>query len=142
MSFFTSLKVSQSGLTAERLRVELASANLANAHSTRSTEGGPYRRRDPIIRAVGSSGFFGSELERAIRRVQVDGIRIDPSDPRKVFNPSHPDADENGMVSFPNVRVVEEVTNITNASRAFQANIAALRAGRDMAQRAMRIGRR
>jgi len=142
MSFFTSLKVSQSGLTAERLRVELASANLANAHSTRSTEGGPYRRRDPIIRAVGISGFFGSELERAIRRVQVDGIRIDPSDPRKVFNPSHPDADENGMVSFPNVRVVEEVTNITNASRAFQANIAALRAGRDMAQRAMRIGRR
>jgi len=140
MSFFTSLAVSGSGLSAERLRVELASANLANANSTRTAEGGPYRRRDPIIQAV-SLGGFGGELERAVRGVQVRAVRVDPSAPREVFNPGHPDADERGIVKLPNVTAVEELVNLRNAQRSFEANLAALNVSRELAQRALRIGR-
>jgi flagellar basal-body rod protein FlgC len=140
MSFFTSLAVSASGLEAERLRVELASANLANANSTRSIEGGPYRRRDPIVQSVALGGF-GNELERAIRGVQVRSVRIDPSAPREVFNPGHPDADERGIVKLPNVTAVEELVNLRNAQRSFEANLAALNVSRELAQRALRIGR-
>lgn len=141
MSFFTSLKVSGSGLRAERLRVDLASANLANANSTRSVDGGPYRRRDPVLRAVPMPDQFGSRLERALRQVYVARVRIDPSPPRQVFDPSHPDANEDGMVALPNVTMVEEMTNLMNAQRSFEANLKAIGIGREMAQRALRIGR-
>jgi len=141
MSFFTSLAVSGSGLASERLRVELASANLANANSTRTVEGGPYRRRDAIIQAVPLGGGFGSDLDRAIRGVQVRGVRIDPSEPREIFDPGHPDADARGIVKVPNVNVVEELVNLRNAQRSFEANLAALNVNRELAQRALRIGR-
>jgi flagellar basal-body rod protein FlgC len=141
MSFFTSLKVSASGLQAERLRVDLASANLANANSTRSADGGPYRRRDPVLRAVGLADQFGSRLDRALRQVYVARVRVDPSPPRLVFDPSHPDANQDGMVALPNVRMVEEMTNLMNAQRSFEANLKAIGIGREMAQRALRIGR-
>jgi flagellar basal-body rod protein FlgC len=141
MSFFNSLKVSGSGLQAERLRVDLASANLANANSTRSADGGPYRRRDPVLRSVGLENHFGSRLERALRQVYVARVRVDPSPPRLVFDPSHPDANEDGMVALPNVRMVEEMTNLMNAQRSFEANLKAIGIGREMAQRALRIGR-
>jgi flagellar basal-body rod protein FlgC len=141
MSFLTTLVVSGSALTAERLRVDLASANLANARSTHSPEGGPYRRRDPVFEAVESSGRFGSQLDRAIRAVRVRHIAIDRSPPREVFDPSHPDADGHGIVRLPNVRVVEEMVNLMNASRSYEANLSALRTGREMAERALRIGR-
>lgn len=141
MSFFTALMVSGSGLTAERLRVELASANLANVNSTRTPEGGPYRRRDAILSATPIGGGFGFELNRALRSVTVTGIRIDPRQPREVFSPSHPDADENGMLKLPNVQAIEEMVNLKNAQRAFEANLKAIGVGRDMAQRALRIGR-
>lgn len=144
MSFFTTLQVSGSALRAERLRLDLAAANLANANATRSAEGGPYRRRDPVLAAVGLSGpngRFGGELMRAIRQVRVVGIRLDPRPPREVFDPRHPDADENGIVLLPNVKVLEESVNMMNAARAFEANVAAITASRDMAQRALRIGK-
>jgi flagellar basal-body rod protein FlgC len=141
MSFFTSLIINGSALRAERLRVDLASANLANANSTRSTEGGPYRRRDPVLQAVPLSGSFGSELDKAVRMVDVRSVVIDPRPPRQVFNPSHPDADEQGIVRLPNVQIVEETVNLMNASRAYEANIAAIGVSREMADRAIRIGR-
>ena len=97
MSFFASLKVSGSALRAERFRVDLASANLANANSTRSAEGGPYRRRDPVLQAIPLAGSFGSELDRAVRMVNVRRVAIDLRPPREVFNPSHPDADAQGI---------------------------------------------
>ncbi|MFQ5513722.1 MAG: flagellar basal body rod protein FlgC [Myxococcota bacterium] len=140
MSFFTSLVVSGSGLNAERIRADLAAANLANANSTRTPEGGPYRRRDPVLRTEAGE-TFGSTLERAVRRVAVKRIVVDPRPPRLVFDPSHPDADSKGMVAFPNVQVVEEITNLTNASRTYQANIAAITVSREMADRALRMGR-
>ncbi len=141
MSFFTGLGISGSGLASERLRVDLASSNLANANSTRSIDGGPYRRRDPIIRSVPISGHFSSELDRAVRVVQVANVRVDPRPPREVFNPAHPDADERGIVQLPNVSTVEELVNLRNAQRSYEANIAALGISREMAQRALRIGR-
>ena len=141
MSFFTSLRVSTSAMSAERLRVDLASANLANANSTRTEAGGPYRRRDPVLEAVPLRVGFGSALDRAIHTVRVRSIVIDPRPPRLVFNPSHPDADANGMLSLPNIRVIEETTNLMNASRAYEANIAAITVGRQMAERAMRMGK-
>ena len=141
MSFFTSLRVNGSALAAERLRVDLASANLANANSTRTAEGGPYRRRDPILQAVPLSGSFGSEIERAVRMVDVRRIVIDPRPPREVFNPSHPDADGQGIVRLPNVQMVEETVNLMNASRAYEANLLAISISRDMAERAMRMGK-
>jgi len=141
MSFFTSLKVTASALSAERLRVDLASANLANANSTQSVEGGPYRRRDAVFRAVPLENSFASELDRAVRAVQVPGVRLDPRPPREIFNPSHPDADERGVVLLPNVSIVEELVNLRNAQRSFEANLTAVGASREMAQRALRIGR-
>jgi flagellar basal-body rod protein FlgC len=141
MSFFTSLRVNGSALAAERLRVDLASANLANANSTRTAEGGPYRRRDPILQAVPLGSSFGSEMERAVRMVDVRRIVIDPRPPREVFNPSHPDADGQGIVRLPNVQMVEETVNLMNASRAYEANLLAISISRDMAERAMRMGK-
>ena len=141
MSFFTSLRVNGSALAAERLRVDLASANLANANSTRSAEGGPYRRRDAILQAVPLSGAFGSELGRAVRMVNVRRIVIDQRPPREVFNPSHPDADAQGILRLPNVKTVEETVNLMNASRAYEANLLAIRMSREMAERAMRMGK-
>jgi len=141
MSFFTSLQVTGSALAAERLRVDLASANLANANSTRSVEGGPYRRRDAVFQATPLENGFGSELDRAVRAVTVPQIVIDQSPPREIFNPGHPDADERGIVQLPNVSVVEEIVNLRTAQRAYEANLSALGVSREMAQRALRIGR-
>ncbi len=141
MSFFTSLRVSGSALSAERLRVDLASANLANANSTRSVEGGPYRRRDPVFQAVPLDTPFASELDRAVRAVAVPTVRLDPRPPREIFNPSHPDADESGIVKLPNISIIEELVNLRNAQRSFEANLTAVGASREMAQRALRIGR-
>ena len=141
MSFFTSLRVNGSALAAERLRVDLASANLANANSTRTAEGGPYRRRDPILQAVPLGGSFGSEMERAVRMVDVRRIVIDPRPPREVFNPSHPDADGQGIVRLPNIQMLEETVNLMNASRAYEANLVAISISREMAERAMRMGK-
>ncbi len=141
MSFFDSLEIAVSALKAERLRVDLASANLANANATRSAEGGPYRRRDAVLQSVPQSRGFGTELRRAVQAVRIRSIVLDPRPPREVFNPSHPDADEKGIVRLPNVSIVEETVNLMNASRSYEANIAAINVGREMADRAMRMGK-
>jgi len=141
MSFLDALRVSGSALAAERLRIDLASSNLANAESTRTPEGGPYRRRDPVFKATPLEGGFGSELARALRGVSIERVVTDPRPPREVFDPSHPDADRDGIVRLPNVSLVEEMANLQNAARSYEANIAAINAGRDMALRALRIGR-
>jgi flagellar basal-body rod protein FlgC len=141
MSLFRTLQVSGSGLAAERLRADLASSNIANANSTRTPEGGPYRRRDPIFETASVSNHFDTALERAVRGVNVPRIRVDSRPPREVFNPSHPDADERGIVRLPNVDVVEELVNLRSAQRAYEANLSAISAAREMAQRALRLGR-
>lgn len=141
MSFFSSLAVAGSGLRAERLRVDLATANLANQNSTRTPEGGPYRRRDPVLQAVAFGDRFGSGFESALRQVSVRRIVTDARPPREIFDPSHPDADERGVVLMPNVNIAEEMVNLMSAQRAFEADLTVIRTSREMAERALRLGR-
>ncbi len=140
MSFFNTLEIASSALLAERTRVDLASANLANANSTRTPEGGPYKRQDPVFSSVSFGPTFGSDLDREVRKVEVRRIVTDQSAPRQVFNPSHPDANGEGMVLMPNVDVGEELVNLMSAQRAYEANLNAIQVSREMAQRAIRIG--
>jgi flagellar basal-body rod protein FlgC len=141
MSFFSALKIAGGALDAERMRADLATSNLANANATRSPEGGPYRRRDAVLRSVPTEGAFQGRLERAIRGVRLERVVTDPRPPREVFNPAHPDADERGVVRLPNIQMVEEMVNLLNAQRSYEANLQSILASRDMALRALRIGR-
>ena len=132
--------VAVSGLVAQRARMAATASNLANAQTTRTAEGGPYRRRDPVFRTLPVAGAFGSRLERAIRGVEVDRVALDPRPAITRFEPGHPDADDAGYVALPRVNVVEEVSNMMSASRSYQANLMVLRQVREMSQAAMQIG--
>jgi flagellar basal-body rod protein FlgC len=116
---------------------------LANANTTRTEEGGPYQRRDPIYRAtsLGQKSGFSDNLDSAMRGVEVTEIVKDQAPPRKVFDPQHPDAGEDGYVEFPNVNMVEEMVNMVMASRAYEAGVTAMRSVKGMANKAIGIGR-
>ncbi|HLS88180.1 MAG TPA: flagellar basal body rod protein FlgC [Sphingobacteriaceae bacterium] len=151
MSLFQAMSASASALTAERLRLEVVSENLANIHTTRTAEGGPYRRRVVTMAPRGRSGFAAALQQYlggrrsgmpAATGVQVDGIYEDPRPFQQVYDPGHPDADENGFVLLPNVDLAEEMVNLLSATRAYEANVTAFNAARHMALRALEIGRR
>jgi flagellar basal-body rod protein FlgC len=144
MDFLSSLRISASGLAAERTRVNLAASNLANAESTRGPDGQPYKRLDPVLESVP----FGAELSQAGASpgdaplgVRVAGVQQDAQPGRRVYSPSHPDADPQGFVTLPNVNPVHEVVNLISASRAYDANAAAVDTLKTMAQRALDIAR-
>ena len=132
--------IAVSGLAAQRARITITASNLANAETTRTPEGGPYRRRDPLFRAVRLPGVGATGFETALRAVRVDGVVQDGRDFMIRHMPGHPDADEEGNVLFPNVNIVEEQTNLMSASRAYEANLLLIRKVRDMAEAVMRIG--
>lgn len=134
--------IAVSGLRAQRARMATAASNIANADTTRTAEGGPYQRRDPVFRATAlENGSFQGRLDRALRQVDVPRIVADKGAPIERFLPGHPDADEAGMVAFPRVNVIEEMTRVMNASRSFEANLAVMRKVRAMGEATMRIGR-
>jgi flagellar basal-body rod protein FlgC len=141
MDFFTSLDVSSSGMAAERTRMNLISSNIANANSTRSKEGGPYKRKDPVFAAVPASSGFKTPFNRAgsleLKKVEVAQIREDQSPPRIQYDPTHPDADEKGYVALPNVNVIEEMVDMVSASRAYEANVTAAQAAKSMAMKTL-----
>jgi flagellar basal-body rod protein FlgC len=142
MNVFDTMQVISSGLSAERVRINVTTSNLANAQTTRTEEGGPYQRRDPIFQSSPmQSGSFSASLNDAMQSVLVPEIVKDQDPPRLVFDPSHPDADDEGYVSMPNVNMVEEMVNMMQASRSYDANITALRDVMDMAEKALGIGR-
>ncbi len=143
MDFFSAMEVISSGLTSQRVRLNTTSSNLANANTTRTEEGGPYRRRDPIYRAtnIANDNPFMDKLEQAVRGVEVTEIVKDEEPARKVFDPQHPDAGEDGYVEFPNVNMVEEMVNMVMASRAYEAGVTAMRSVKSMANKAISIGR-
>lgn len=139
MGIFITLRISGSALTAERLRMDTIANNLANATSTRTAEGGPYQRQVPVFAprtAVRPDrlGFQGAG-------VQVMGINVDPSPPRLVYEPGHPDANPAGYVAYPNVNVVTEMVDMISATRAYEANITVINSSRNMAIKALEIGR-
>ncbi len=145
MDFFSSMRVSASGMNAQQTRMNTISSNLANAESTSSETGGPYRRKDPVFSAVPERESFGEilsdELEQNTQGVLVTEIQEDAKAPRMVFNPSHPHANTEGYVAMPNVNSVEEMANMISASRAYEANVTALNAAKGMAMKSLEIGK-
>lgn len=143
---FKSINISASGLSAERLRMDIISRNVANANVTRTASGTPYRRQIPIMREIGSSPF-GKVLSGAMaaydvgQGVEISKIEEDDSPFKQVYNPSHPDADKDGIVLMPNVDTVTEMVNLISASRAYEANITSMNAAKSMAMKALEIGR-
>ena len=133
--------VAVSGLTAQRMRMAATASNIANAETTRTAEGGAYRRRDPVFRSERPGGAFADDLHRALRKVEVTHIQRDPRPPIQRFDPGHPDADAEGFVAYPRVSVVEELTNMMSASRSYEANLVVMRKVRSMARAALQIGR-
>ena len=133
MSLFTSLQVSASGMAAQRTRAELLVQNMANVETTRTPDGGPYKRKDAVfsteIQASPFSAAFQNELSTG---VSVADIVTDDRAPELRYMPGHPDADENGYVSYPNMNPAEEMVNLLNAQRSYEGNISAISAVKDM----------
>ena len=144
MNFLDSLTISSSGLSAQRLRMNLISSNMANVNTTRTATGEPYKRKDAIFEALPTGGFkevLDQRLEDTRGGVNVARIIEDNKPFVEKYDPDHPDADENGYIQLPNVNIVEEMVNMISASRSFEANATAVRATKDMVSIALEIGR-
>lgn len=146
MDFFSAMRVSASGLEAQTRRMNTISSNIANAETTRvDGEEGPYKRKDAIFTATTDKESFGeilnNQLDQQVQGVLVDDIHEDASPPRMVYNPSHPDANEEGYVAMPNVNTVEEMANMISAQRSYEANVTAMNAAKAMAAKALEIGK-
>jgi flagellar basal-body rod protein FlgC len=143
MSLLSSLSVSASGMNAQRTRAELLVENLANAETTRTPDGGPYRRKDVTFQSDTVGSPFSSVLADQMNDagsstgVSVSDVIVDQRDPEKRFLPGHPDADANGYVAFPNLNPAEEMVDLVSASRGFQANVAAMTSVKEMLQRSI-----
>jgi flagellar basal-body rod protein FlgC len=140
MSFLQSLEISASGLYAQRKRMDIIASNLANIETTHTKKGGPYRRR-MVVMSTKPVRDFDKVLTLQAEGVRIDDIVEDESPFKKIFNPSHPDADKEGYLLKPNVDLVVEITNMLMARRVFEANIAAIRSTKQMALKALEIGR-
>jgi len=138
MSFLRSIDISGSALTAERLRMDVIASNVANAETTRTRRGGPYRRQQVTFTPLDDKNEPGI----GVGGVRVSSITESQEPPRIVHDPAHPDADANGNVAFPNVELPTEMVDLLAASRAYEANVTVLNAAKAMAQRALLIGRR
>ena len=135
----TAVSVAASALSAERTRIEVAVSNLANAESTRSADGRPYRRREVVLETMPFDPASPGEVQAS--GVRVAAVLEDQADFRKRYEPSHPDADADGFVSMPNVDVPEEMVDMLGAARAYQANLTAIGLIRDTLQRALELAK-
>ena len=138
--FFDSFAIASSGMGAERLRLTTIASNMANARTTRTPTGGPYQRQVPMFSAQ-SLDPFGDELDAASSRVVVNGVSKDAAPPVRVFDPTHPDADAQGFVAYPDINVMAEMVDLMTAQRAYDANANVVEATRDMAMTAIGIGK-
>jgi flagellar basal-body rod protein FlgC len=144
MSLFGALDISASGLTAERLRMNVTAENLANAQTTRGVDGGAYKRKLVVLeQADGSAGparpSFGSQLDGAMSGVKVAQVAEDSAPDRMVYDPSHPDADAQGYVHMPNVNPVTEMVDLISASRSYEANVTAMQTAKQMYSKTLDI---
>ena len=145
MDFITALDIGASGLSAERTALNIISMNLANAKTTRTPEGGPYRRKTVIMSAEQIDSPFSASMQTAMDR-ELRGVRVlhiadDPRPMRKAYEPGHPDADQDGYVSYPDINVVEEMTNMLATMRAYEANTTSIETIKGMYNKALEIGR-
>lgn len=145
MSLFSSLSVSASGMSAQRARTEVLVENLANSETTRTPEGGPYRRKDVVFAEDGSLGSFGSEFSSAmgpaLSGVTVSETTIDDSAPEMRYQPGHPDANKDGYVAYPKINPAEDMVDLMGASRGYEANVAAISAVKDMINKSLDLFR-
>lgn len=141
MGLFDALSISASGLSAERLRMDVTAENLANAQSTQGADGQPYRRKEVVLQSTGAGGGFPAALAGAMGAggsgetpggVQVAAIVEDDTPGRRVYDPGHPDADAQGYVTMPNVDSVTEMVDLISASRAYEANVTAMQTAKQM----------
>jgi len=141
LGVFSAMEVAASGLSAERTRMNTIASNLANARTTRTEAGGPYKKLDPVFVAVPMGEGLPTGNDAAVSLVKVQSIAQDKRDPQMVYEPGHPDADARGYVRYPNVNVVEEMVNMITASRAYEAGVTSLESIKSMAKTAIGIGR-
>jgi flagellar basal-body rod protein FlgC len=138
MSLFSSLSVSASGMSAQRTRAEMLVQNLANAETTRTPEGGPYRRRDVVFQTADQHSPFSAVFQNEVATgVSVAEIVEDTREPDRRYMPSHPDADKDGYVAFPRINPAEDMVDLMGATRAYHGNVAAMSAIKDMLHRSI-----
>ncbi len=149
MAFLSSFDISASALSAQRVRMDIAAENIANIDTTRTERGGAYRRKDVLFESFGANSFrealknasAGKGFAGRNAGVRVAGIIEDDREMKQVYNPGHPDADENGFVTMPNVDLLKETVDSMSATRSYEANVTALNAMKLMAQKALEIGK-
>lgn len=150
MGMFSAFNINASGLTAQRYRMDVISENVANANTTRTQDGTPYRRKVVTFEEKGHGhgvGQFGSIFNTARNKYSGNGVKVSSvkedtwTEMNKVYDPSHPDADENGYVLYPNVNIIAEMTNLIDASRAYEANATAFSASKSMAMQGLNVGK-
>jgi flagellar basal-body rod protein FlgC len=144
--FLTGMRISGSGMAAQRMRLNTISSNIANINTTQSPEGGPYRRKDVVFESMPDAKNFGDIVSQTspksdFQRVQVTDIVSDRKAPLMKYEPDHPDANPEGYVAYPNINLMEEMTNMIQASRSYEANVSAMQASKDMALSSLEIGR-
>ncbi len=144
MNFMTALELGASGLKAQREYLNVVSMNMANSRTTRTAEGGPYRRKSVAMESTPLLSPFdtamNSQMNQQLRGVTIRGIVSDTRPFKKVFEPNHPDADANGMVRYPDINVVEEMVNMITISRSYEANAQSVDSAKKMFNRALQIG--
>lgn len=144
--FLSGMRVSSSGMAAQRTRMNTISSNIANINTTRSPEGGPYRRKDVVFEAMPDAKSFGEVIMQSdprsdVQRVQVTDVISDTKPPLLKYEPDHVDANAEGYVAYPNINHMEEMANMIMATRLYEANVSALQASKEMANSALELGR-
>lgn len=144
--FFSGFRVSSSGMAAQRTRLNTISSNIANVNTTRTPEGGPYRKKEVVLESMPDVKNFGDILsarspQSEVQKVMVTDIKSDMSAPLLKYEPNHPDANEDGNVAYPNVNLMEEMVNMIQATRAYEANVSAMQSAKDMVLSSLEIGR-
>lgn len=141
MNLIPGIQSTAAALDAERIRMQVISQNIANAHTTKGPDGKIFQRQQVVFSNVLSDESYGSVLEDPIQKVMVSRIQSDSAGPKMVYNPGHPDADGDGMVAMPNINIHTEMVDMMAASRAFEANLAVVKTSRKMATQTLAIGR-
>lgn len=147
MALFTGMNISSSGMTAQQIRMDILSQNIANVNTTRTEDGTPYRRKNVYFTEKQATGHdFGNVFRAATNKIAGNGVKVtrivedDKTEMKMVYDPSHPDADENGYVTYPNVNVITEMTDLIDATRAYEANVTAFNSTKSMVLKGLSIG--
>ena len=141
MDLTTSLKICGSGLAAQRAKLDIVTSNLANVDTTRTLEGGPYKRKAIVLSAETVADNFDSVIKEAVRSVKIDEVREDANGTKMVYDPTHPDADAKGYVAMPNINIMSEMADMILASRAYEACVTAFESTKNMTLKTLEMGK-